>query len=219
MTFSDNLTLLQAWIFEQLVQPSLFALGLGEFVEDAFEGVEWFVLGAVQLLLLFVILRPLEAWLPVQIIGSNRARWNDFTYTALHRLGAFTVLVFFILTPIFDQVSAWLHLEGIKSFNLEDLWSGFLTYPALLFFAYLFVLDFFDYWYHRASHHFDWWWGLHSLHHSQREMNLWSDNRNHVLDDLLRDVYMGLIALVIGVEPGQYMLTSACISAASVSTC
>jgi hypothetical protein len=39
--------------------------GLGEFVEDAFNGVEWFVWGLIQLVLLFLILRPLEAWLPV----------------------------------------------------------------------------------------------------------------------------------------------------------
>jgi sterol desaturase/sphingolipid hydroxylase (fatty acid hydroxylase superfamily) len=37
-------------------------------------------------------------------------------------------------------------------------------------------------------------------------MNLWSDNRNHLLDDFMRDIYMAVIALVIGVEPGQYML-------------
>jgi hypothetical protein len=37
-------------------------------------------------------------------------------------------------------------------------------------------------------------------------MNLWSDNRNHLLDDFLRDIYMGMIAIVIGVEPGQYVM-------------
>jgi sterol desaturase/sphingolipid hydroxylase (fatty acid hydroxylase superfamily) len=37
-------------------------------------------------------------------------------------------------------------------------------------------------------------------------MNLWSDNRNHLLDDLLRDIYLAVIALFIGVQPGQYVL-------------
>jgi sterol desaturase/sphingolipid hydroxylase (fatty acid hydroxylase superfamily) len=68
------------------------------------------------------------------------------------------------------------------------------------------VLDFFNYWFHRGQHKIGWWWGLHSLHHSQMDMNLWSDNRNHLLDDLLRDVFMALIALAIGVAPGQYVL-------------
>jgi sterol desaturase/sphingolipid hydroxylase (fatty acid hydroxylase superfamily) len=206
MHFSDFLTTLQAWIFETLVQPAMFALGLGEFVEDSFEGVEWFVFGVLQLILLFLILRPLESWIPVHPITDKRARWNDFIYTALHRLGLFSILIFFVLDPILDQITALLHFQGVNPLNLENLWSGFLQYPALLFFAYLVVLDFFDYWYHRAEHQFNWWWGLHSLHHSQRNMNLWSDNRNHLLDDFLRDVYMGMIALVIGVEPAQYVM-------------
>ncbi|MCH8622426.1 sterol desaturase family protein [Undibacterium sp. TS12] len=206
MTISDLFTNLQAWIFETIVQPLMFYLGLGEFVEDSFEGVEWFILGVLQLIILFVVLRPLEAWIPVHEIRNRYARWNDFIYTALHRLGAFSILVFFVLDPLLDQLTAVLHLQGVNPFNLENIWPGFLQYPVLLFFVYLFVLDFFDYWYHRAEHQFNWWWALHSLHHSQRDMNLWSDNRNHLLDDFIRDIYMGLIAIAIGVEPRQYVM-------------
>ncbi|MFZ6778151.1 sterol desaturase family protein [Undibacterium sp. Ji83W] len=206
MTISDLFTNLQAWIFETIVQPAMFNLGLGEFVEDSYEGVEWFMLGILQLIVLFIILRPLESWIPVHEIKNRYARWNDFIYTALHRLGAFSILVFFVLDPLLDQLTAILHLQGVNPFNLENIWPGMLQYPVLLFCVYLFVLDFFDYWYHRAEHQFNWWWALHSLHHSQRDMNLWSDNRNHLLDDFIRDIYMGLIAIVIGVEPGQYVM-------------
>ncbi|MFZ6757807.1 sterol desaturase family protein [Undibacterium sp. Ji50W] len=206
MTISDLFTNLQAWIFETIVQPLMFYLGLGEFVEDSFEGVEWFILGVLQLIILFIVLRPLESWIPVHEIKNRYARWNDFIYTALHRLGAFSILIFFVLDPLLDSATAMLHLQGVNPFNLENIWPGMLQYPVLLFFVYLFVLDFFDYWYHRAEHQFNWSWALHSLHHSQRDMNLWSDNRNHLLDDFIRDIYMGVIALVIGVEPGQYVL-------------
>ncbi|MFZ6720604.1 sterol desaturase family protein [Undibacterium sp. Ji49W] len=206
MMISDLFTNLQAWIFETIVQPLMFYLGLGEFVEDSFEGVEWFILGVLQLIILFIVLRPLESWIPVHEIKNRYARWNDFIYTALHRLGAFSILVFFVLDPLLDSASAVLHLQGVNPFNLENIWPDMLQYPVLLFFVYLFVLDFFDYWYHRAEHHFNWSWALHSLHHSQRDMNLWSDNRNHLLDDFIRDIYMGVIALAIGVEPGQYVM-------------
>ncbi|MFZ6734541.1 sterol desaturase family protein [Undibacterium sp. Ji42W] len=206
MTISDLFTNLQAWIFETIVQPAMFNLGLGEFVEDSYEGVEWFMLGVLQLIVLFIILRPLESWIPVHKFNNRYARWNDFIYTALHRLGAFSILVFFVLDPLLDQLTALLHLQGVNPFNLENIWPGMLQYPVLLFLVYLVVLDFFDYWYHRAEHQFNWWWALHSLHHSQRDMNLWSDNRNHLLDDFIRDIYMGLIAIAIGVEPGQYVM-------------
>ncbi|MFZ6812850.1 sterol desaturase family protein [Undibacterium sp. Rencai35W] len=206
MIFSDAFAWLQAWIFESLVQPFVFYAGLGEFTEQAFEGVEWFLIGICELLVLYMILRPLEAWIPVHRFTDSYARWNDFIYTALHRLGVFTLLIFFVLDPVLDAFTGMLRLEGMNPFNLENLWPDMNNHPVLVFMLYLVVLDFFDYWYHRAEHQFDWWWGLHSLHHSQRNMNLWSDNRNHLFDDFLRDVYMGLIAIAIGVQPTQYAL-------------
>ena len=36
-------------------------------------------------------------------------------------------------------------------------------------------------------------------------MTAWSDNRNHLLDDLLRDSLLVLAAQLIGVAPGQFM--------------
>jgi sterol desaturase/sphingolipid hydroxylase (fatty acid hydroxylase superfamily) len=200
--FSDA----QAWLFQSVVQPFLFAVSLGDIVEEAFDGTEWFLLGLVELALLYAILRPLEAWIPVKKDLDPAARRIDFLYTCIHRLGAFSIVVFLVLDPMFDALASEMSLAGISHFNLELLWPGVTDIPLVSFFVYLLVLDFFDYWYHRASHHFNWWWGLHSLHHSQRDMNLWTDNRNHLLDDLLRDIYMAAIALAIGVEPAQYVL-------------
>jgi sterol desaturase/sphingolipid hydroxylase (fatty acid hydroxylase superfamily) len=103
-----------------------------------------------------------------------------------------------------DAISGALHMEGVQPFNLENLVTN--MHPLASFAIYLLVLDFFDYWFHRAQHQFNWWWGLHSLHHSQQNMNLWSDDRNHLLDDLLHDVFMAVLALAIGVPPSQYVL-------------
>jgi sterol desaturase/sphingolipid hydroxylase (fatty acid hydroxylase superfamily) len=207
-TLADWLGLAQGWLFETAIQPLVFQLGFGEFIEDAFEGTEWLLIGVLELALLFLVLRPMEAMIPAQKITDPRARWNDFLYTVLHRVGIFSVLIFLTLDPLLDTLTAALRFDGVKPFNLEALWPA--QWPTLgplgAFFVYFVVLDFFDYWYHRASHKFNWWWGLHGLHHSQQNMNLWSDNRNHLLDDLLRDVYMGLIALCIGVEPSQYVM-------------
>jgi sterol desaturase/sphingolipid hydroxylase (fatty acid hydroxylase superfamily) len=201
---ADGFGIAQGWLFETVIQPLVYHLGFGEFTEEAFEGTEWLLIGVCELLLLFLVLRPMEALIPVHRITDPRARWNDFLYTVLHRIGLFSVLIFFTLDPLLDGLAALLRFESFHPVNLESLWPGIS--PITSFLLYFVVLDFFDYWYHRASHQFNWWWGLHSLHHSQQNMNLWSDNRNHLLDDLLRDVYMGLIALGIGVEPAQYVL-------------
>jgi sterol desaturase/sphingolipid hydroxylase (fatty acid hydroxylase superfamily) len=194
----------QAWLFESIIQPFIFVAGLGEYTEEAFEGTEWFLTGMCELAALYVILRPLEALIPVHVLADTRARWNDFVYTLVHRLGLFSIAIFFTLDPLMDQVAGALRMDGVHPFNLESLLPQMS--PVVSFLLYLVVLDFFDYWYHRLQHGINWWWGLHSLHHSQQDMNLWSDNRNHLLDDLLRDIYMAVIALAIGVPPGQYIL-------------
>jgi sterol desaturase/sphingolipid hydroxylase (fatty acid hydroxylase superfamily) len=202
--FLDWFGIVQGWLFQSVVEPFLFVTGLGEWTEDAYDGVEWFLAGLCELALLFMVLRPLESLIPVQEIEDTRARWNDFIYTVIRRAGLFSVAVFFTLDPLMDQIAGDLRLEGVHPFNLEALMPGMS--PTLSFVLYLLVLDFFGYWYHRGQHKLRWWWGLHSLHHSQRNMNLWSDDRNHLLDDLLLDVYMAVIALAIGVAPAQFVL-------------
>lgn len=200
----DLLGQAQGWLFESAIQPLLYITGMGDITEEAFEGTEWLLIGLAELVLLFLVLRPLEAAIPVHQFTDRRARWNDFTYTVLQRLGLVPLLLFFTLDPLMDSIAGALHLGGVQPFNLENLVSDM---PPLASFAiYLVVLDFADYWFHRAQHKFNWWWGLHSLHHSQQNMNLWSDDRNHLLDDLLRDILMAVLALAIGVPPSQYIL-------------
>jgi sterol desaturase/sphingolipid hydroxylase (fatty acid hydroxylase superfamily) len=205
-TLIDSFAQVQDVLFETVVQPLMLWLDLGEYLEDAFNGTEWFLVGVCELIVLFILLRPLESLIPVHRIEGSRARWNDFTYTVLNRLGVLTVIVFFVLDPLLNMLLEQLHLNNLGAFNLDDLWPGFTDRPLVSFLLYLVALDFFDYWYHRGQHNVRWMWALHSLHHSQRDMNLWSDDRNHLLDVLIHDILMGLLALAIGVAPSQYVL-------------
>ena len=78
---------------------------------------------------------------------------------------------------------------------------------ALASFLLYFVLyDFAAYWLHRAQHAFSWWWALHSLHHSQRRMTVWTDDRNHVIDDLLVTLALVVFSQIVGVQPGEYVV-------------
>jgi sterol desaturase/sphingolipid hydroxylase (fatty acid hydroxylase superfamily) len=71
---------------------------------------------------------------------------------------------------------------------------------------YVFVFDFFEYWRHRFQHRLTWWWSLHALHHSQTQMTLWTDTRNHLLDDVIRHVWLVTVALLVGAPPASYLL-------------
>jgi sterol desaturase/sphingolipid hydroxylase (fatty acid hydroxylase superfamily) len=195
----------QQWLFESVMQPAMFTLGLGHLLEDGYAAAGWLLVGLIQIAVLILLIGPLQRWRPVEAVTDRRAIRTDMLYTLIHRLGVFRVALFFLVDPLFDHFFGELHVAGYSPFQLDQASSFLADSPVLAFAVYLVVFDFADYWIHRAQHSFGWWWGLHSLHHSQRQMTMWSDNRNHLLDDLLRDTLLVLLAQVIGVAPGQFV--------------
>ena len=204
-SFSQAFGLAQQGLFETLVQPILFAAGLGNLLEDGFAATGWLLVGLVQLLMLVTVVAALQRWRPVEPVTDRAAVRVDIVYTLLHRLGLFRVALFFTLEPVWTEGIAALRLMGLPSFQIDRLWPGVTDVAVISFVLYLLLFDLVDYWLHRAQHHFNWWWQLHALHHSQRQMTMWSDNRNHLLDDVLRDGVMVAVALLVGIGPGQFV--------------
>jgi sterol desaturase/sphingolipid hydroxylase (fatty acid hydroxylase superfamily) len=196
---------LQQWLYEFAVQPVVFAMGLGNRLEDAYEGTGWLLVGLLQLLVLCAVIGPLQRWRPVEPVQDRATIRVDMIYTLIHRLGVFRLFLFFTVTPELDDMIGHLRVWGLPTFHLDDLWPGVTDLPWMSLLLYLVVMDFVDYWVHRGQHQFEWWWSLHSLHHAQRQMTMWSDNRNHLLDDLIRDVLFVAVAQLIGVAPGQFV--------------
>jgi sterol desaturase/sphingolipid hydroxylase (fatty acid hydroxylase superfamily) len=203
--FSDLFSMAQQWLFESAVQPAMFALGMGNLLEDGYDATAWFMVGVIQVLILLAIVGPLQRWRPVEPVLDRATIRTDVLYTLIHRLGLFRIALFFTLDPWFDEAFGALRTAGYGTFHLDQLWPG-VTDNALVSFAiYLVVFDFVAYWTHRGQHQIEWWWRLHSLHHAQRQMTMWSDNRNHLLDDILVDSIVVLVAQLIGVAPGQFI--------------
>jgi sterol desaturase/sphingolipid hydroxylase (fatty acid hydroxylase superfamily) len=196
----------QTWLFEAAVQPALYWLDLAGLSDPAYESVEWLIWGVLEIAVLYAILRPLEAWFPAERWSDRRQVGTDVLYTMLHRLGIVPLVFFFLLTPIVDWAQGALRLAGVHPFNLEDMLPWLAASPLAAFLAYLVALDLADYWRHRLQHRFEWWWSLHALHHSQRQLSFWADNRNHLLDDVIGSLWFAGIALAIGVPPGQFFL-------------
>jgi sterol desaturase/sphingolipid hydroxylase (fatty acid hydroxylase superfamily) len=194
----------QQWLYEAAVQPILFYTGQGAILEIGFEGTGWLLMGLLQLAVLVCVFVPLQRLLPVEPVTDKATVRTDMLYTLIHRLGLFSVALFFMVEPLFDLAFGALRQQGVSGIHL-DQWLGISGHPLLSFAAYVVVLDLMGYWIHRGQHHFEWWWKLHSLHHAQRQMTIWSDNRNHLLDSVLVDSLMVLAAQAIGVAPGQFM--------------
>jgi sterol desaturase/sphingolipid hydroxylase (fatty acid hydroxylase superfamily) len=129
----------------------------------------------------------------------------DVLYTLIHRLGLFKLGMFFTFEYLFEQGWGALRSMGWPTFHLDALWPGVTDIALVSFVIYLVVFDFVNYWIHRAQHQSHAWWALHGLHHSQRNMSMWTDNRNHLLDDILTSLILSLVAVVIGVGPGQFV--------------
>ena len=196
---------LHGWLFQGFVLPFVQWSGLSVYTEDAFDGTEEFLFGALQVLLLAAVLIPLERRFPRERWQGYAAVRTDMIYTLLHRLGLFPLFFFFAFRPLFDHLQSWFHFNGWLTTNLETWFPALDTNPWLAFAAYLVIIDFAKYWIHRAQHRFDWWWALHSLHHSQRQMTFWTDDRNHLLDSVITDGMLALLALGIGAAPEQFL--------------
>lgn len=197
----------QQWLFETVVQPLMFEAGIGGLLEDGFMATGWFLVGLIQLAVLIVIIAPLQKINPVEPISDRATIRTDILYTLIHRLGFFRLALFFTLDPLLEAGVGMLRVAGLETFHLDQWVFGLVGLESALlgFFVYLVVFDFVDYWIHRGQHQIQWWWQLHSLHHAQRQMTMWSDNRNHLLDDLLRDSILVGVGLLVGIAPGQFV--------------
>jgi sterol desaturase/sphingolipid hydroxylase (fatty acid hydroxylase superfamily) len=195
----------QQWLFETFVSPTMFSLGLGNLLEDGFAATGWLLVGLLQLVVIVGVIGPLQRWRPAEPVADRAAIRTDIVYTLIHRLGLFRVGLFFLVQPLFDALFGALSVAGIGTFHLDQAWPGVTDIAWVSLLMYLVIFDFADYWIHRGQHGLHAWWQLHALHHSQRQMTMWSDNRNHLLDDLIRDSLLVLLALAIGVAPSQFV--------------
>jgi sterol desaturase/sphingolipid hydroxylase (fatty acid hydroxylase superfamily) len=194
----------QLWLFEVVLQPLMLKAGLAGVLEEGFNAAGWLLLGLIQIAIIACVFVPLQRLMPAQPVTNRATIRTDMLYTAIHRLGLFRVGLFLTVDPLFDAAFGALRQQGISGFHLDQL-LGISHYALLSFVAYVVVLDFVGYWIHRGQHQFNWWWKLHSLHHAQQQMTVWSDNRNHMLDDLIVDSLLVLAAQLIGVAPGQFI--------------
>ncbi len=199
--FSD----VQGLLFEAVLQPLMFGLGLGNFLEDGYTATGWLLVGLLQLGVLLAVIGPLERWRPVERVTDRAAVRVDVIYTLIHRLGLVRVVLFFTLDPLFDQLFGALRVAGWQTFHLDAVWPGVTDQPWVSLLLYLVVLDLVNYWMHRGQHQWEWWWRLHALHHAQRQLTMWSDNRTHLLDDVIQAAISVVVAQLIGIAPSQFV--------------
>src|SRR6201996_1119386 len=203
----DNMvSALQTLLYVDVVQPFFYRFGLMGYDEDTYDALYWVIIGALQVVVMYLALRPLEALRPVEEWKDRKALRADVIYTWIAKLGIINIAFFFMLQPLFDHWQSLISIYNVPNIDIDNLWPGVTDQPIVSFLIYLVVLDFAGYWYHRWQHGIAVWWELHAVHHTQQQLSLWSDDRNHFLDDMLQAAFFASIALAIGVAPSQFVL-------------
>ena len=204
-TLTDLFAQAQQGLFETVVQPLAVWAGLSNILEVAYEGTGWLLVGLLQIVVMLVLIGPLERLWPVAPVRDRAAVRVDVLYTLIHRLGLFKLVMYFSFDALFEQGLGWLRAHGLPTWHLDQVWPGVTDQALVSFVLYLLVFDFVNYWIHRAQHQSERWWALHALHHAQRDMSMWSDNRNHLLDSVITSLVFSAVAALIGVGPGQFV--------------
>ena len=197
----------QAWLFETLVSPVLYHFGLMAWYEPGYSAVEFVMLGVVQIAVIAIAMRFFERRWPLEKAGKDdKLVTVDRIYTMLNKLGVVPLAIFIITYPLVQEIELAVRTWGYMPPRLERMlpWLGDNALASFL--VYFVLYDFAAYWLHRGQHAFGWWWALHSLHHSQRRMTVWTDDRNHVIDDLIVTLALVLFSQFVGVQPGEYVV-------------
>ena len=194
------------WLHMHLVLPLLYRFDLMQWEEIGFGWTLFAVYGVAQVIVTYAVCVPLEWWRPVERWPDKKAVGVDVLYTLISRVGLLPLVTFVLFYQLQVWLNGWLTDHGIIPPTLEGFFPFLLGKPLLTFFLYVVILDFSDYWRHRLSHVFDWWYALHAVHHAQRQMTFWSDDRNHLLDDVIGFVWFTAVALLIGIPPMQFPL-------------
>jgi sterol desaturase/sphingolipid hydroxylase (fatty acid hydroxylase superfamily) len=193
-------------IDQWVVLPVLYHFGWMAWEELSFDWALVCVYGVFAVLVTYAVCWPLEAAFPVERWPSKKAVAVDALYTFISRVGVIPIVSFLLFYQVQVFCSGAIVDAGFVPPDLEMMVPALFGHPLVTFLFYALILDFADYWRHRLSHGFRAWYALHALHHAQRQMSFWSDDRNHVLDDLISFMWFFAVGLLIGIPPLQFPL-------------
>ena len=165
---------------------------------------EFFGINIFAVSIIAFLFRPLESVVPVEQWESRRPTRIDMIYTLMKAFGLVPIFTFFLILPLGRLVDGLVG-AGDGPSGLPALIPWFQSHELAMFIVAFFILDLTQYVIHRLQHALPWWWALHSLHHSQRYLSVWSDDRNHLIDDILEGLIQGVVGMIIGVDPDKYV--------------
>jgi sterol desaturase/sphingolipid hydroxylase (fatty acid hydroxylase superfamily) len=195
---------LVAWLSSHAVVPLLDALHLTGLAGNPDDIAASLLIAALQVSIIGFIFRPLETFFPAEQWADRRLTYVDRNYTLLMLLGIFPLFTYLVLTPFSHLFGGSDDSSTGSPFALAHWVPWFNQHPFVLFGVYYLVYDFVYYWMHRTQHAIPWWWALHSMHHSTRQMSCWTNDRGSLVDGFIQSMVLAVVGLVIGVDPDEF---------------
>lgn len=192
------------WVSSRGVAPILSAFAWQDLGRPE-ELAEAVVIAVLQLGVISLIFRPLESLAPAERWKDRRLTRIDVQYTLIMLLGLFPLFSYLVLTPLSNYLGGSVSSEEFPP--RISLWLPMLeAHPLLRFMLYYVVYDFTYYLLHRMQHAIPWWWAMHSMHHSQRQLSCWSNDRGCYLDGALQSFILAGVGVAMGVAPNEFAL-------------
>jgi sterol desaturase/sphingolipid hydroxylase (fatty acid hydroxylase superfamily) len=204
---------LSSWLEPVVVgaSPALRDAALASVRDGTASGYAFAAAAAAGWLGLVVLLKPMLVFLCLVALETfatgARPEWRT------HRLGflirasflALTYLAGMALTRVIGPLPGpLLRLDGT-----HPSWAVKGVEASCAFLALTFIIDFFQYWAHRAYHRFGFLWTFHAVHHSPRELSV-LHNFGHPVEKIITFFLVTIPAtLVIGVGGDQFLLITA----------
>ncbi|WP_058186830.1 sterol desaturase family protein [Terracidiphilus gabretensis] len=160
--------------------------------------------GVLELCISILICTPIEHLWPLTSWSERNPVAADVTYAFVVRIVLFPLVAYFEFSWLSQQLDGFLFAHAITQPSLTTLIPGLASLPALVFFANFAILDCADYWKHRLSHRYGWWYGIHSVHHAEDQLTFWSDERSHILEDTITYLWLIAVGLAIGIPSFQF---------------
>lgn len=193
------------WLTVHVIAPPALAAGLHAPGFDAHAVAATTAIVLLQVAVIAGVFRPLEALAPAERWPDRKLTRIDQIYTLLMLFGLFPIFSYLVIEPLIASFAGGGQAsDGGVGLDLRYLIPWFDGHPLALLAFYYVVYDLTYYWMHRAQHLIPWWWALHSMHHSQRQMSCWSNDRGSYLDGILQSFILASVGVAMGVDIEQY---------------
>jgi sterol desaturase/sphingolipid hydroxylase (fatty acid hydroxylase superfamily) len=192
------------------IQASLARLGFGQDSHTLALWVFFAACGAAELCISFLICTPLERFWPLTSWTTRNSVAADVTYAFFVRIVLFPLVAYFEFAWLRHSLDGLLRAHALTPLSFTVIVPVLASWPTTVFAFNFAALDLSDYWRHRISHRIGWWYGIHSLHHAEKQLTFWSDDRSHVLEDAITYLWLIAVGLGIGVQAMQFPFLILC---------